>query len=488
MSIIRNSFKLSCTAVALATTLASVPAFATPTVTLYGGGATLPANAYVGGEWLQYTPPHRLSNTDPLNPNGSNPKSIFGILQNHATYPSYVQYCQTGSTVGRQVITGAKPDATSACGDYSGPTPNGFSATTARANFGASDAPLSSSDVSTFMTNNGAVHGSPVQFPAVGGAIAVIYNNADQTTRLNLTESQICQIFAGQITNWNKIIKTLPSKPIKLVVRSDGSGTTYSWMNHLSAVCPTAHPKTVSGFTTQSVYATGAVGGVLPAGTLAVSGNGNVVTTVAATDGAIGYAEASDTKTRQDVSGITTLNWATVQKRSNQKAVYDEFGNIVTPAVTYKKFDPFLNSPQSFKVAITSDKVITGNDANGRPVLGPVTPGAGAEGCIQLVDPNTYAIPSLTAKGDYTRYPITAISYLLAYYKKNETGKVKYIETLLQAPYISSNRVAGVVDTVGAGTGFSWLNFDPLDATASARISASKPKSMVELVPTCINF
>lgn len=489
MSIIRNPLKLSCAAVAFATALATAPAFAVPSVTLYGGGATLPTNAYVGGEWLEYTPPHRLSNTDPLNPNGSNPKSLFGAVATLGSTPSYIQYCQTGSTVGRQVITGAKPNATEACGDYSGPTPNGFSAATARANFSGSDAPFSSSDVSTFMTNNGAVHKSPVQIPAVAGAIAVIYNNADQTTRLNLTESQVCRVFAGLVTNWNQLNKALPSKPIKLVVRSDGSGTTFSFMNHLSAVCPTAVPQAVSGFTTQSVFMTGAIGGVLPSGTLAVSGNGNVVTTTAATDGAIGYAEASDTKTRQAVSGITTLNWATIQKRPNLKATYDEFGNVVTPAQSFKKFDPFLDSYKTLTVSVVSDQVIGANDANGRPTLTPIVPGTGAEGCVQLVDPNTYAVPGLTAKGDYKRYPVVAISYLMGYYKGNQnTTTVKAIETLFQAAYMSPYRAPGVVETIGVGTGFSWLVASGLDATAAARIGGTKPKTMVNLIPTCFNL
>lgn len=467
--------------VAAALALASAAASAVVPVQLYGGGATLPTNAYVGNEWLSFNPAHRLSNTDPASPNTAGTGSLFALQASNAFTPAYVQYCQTGSGTGRGVITGAKPDATSACGDYSMGTPNGFSAATADAHFSGSDAPFSASDVATFLTNKGAAHGSPVQFPAVVGAIAVVYNNADLgATQLNLTESMLCRIFSGRVTSWDKVNSTLPAKPIKLVVRSDNSGTTFSFMNHLSAVCPTANPTAVSGFTTQSVFKDGFPGGatMLPASAIQSSGNGGVIASIVATDGAIGYAEASDTKARKDLAGASGINWATISKRPNIKATG------TSPAVYFKKFDPFLNSLAKRTVNPVSDKVLGPNDANGRPTVVSVTPGVPeAAGCIQLVDPNTYAVPFLNSKGDYYNYPIVAVSYLMGYYQGNEAGKkLTALKNLLASPYTP----VSTVTTIGTGTGFSWVNAPVLDATAMARISPTASIPMKALVMTCI--
>lgn len=473
---------LSC-AIALTAALASTATLAAP-IKLYGGGATLPANAYNGSDWLNSNPAKRLSSSIPGSTDPMSATSLFGKRATAASNPAYIQYCQTGSGTGRGVITGAKPDATAVCGDYSGPTPNGFSAVTARANFAASDAPLSGSDVSTFAANNSA-YGSPIQFPAVAGAIAIIYNNADQVTRMNITEATLCRIFAGQVTNWKQIKSNLPSKPIKLVVRSDNSGTTFSFMNHLSAVCPTAQPTATTGFTTQSVFAAGAVGAVLPAGTIASSGNGGVIASVAATDGAIGYAEASDTKARQAIGGAPGLNWATLQKRPNIPAVYDEFGNVVTPAQNFLPMDPFTHTKKTLAVTAVSDKVISGNDANGRPIIvsqAPLIPAAA--GCIQLVDPNAYATSALNAAGDYKNYPIVAISYLMGYYQNNGNAKLGALKGLMTAPYTIDNTVT----TIGVGTGFSWLSIPAtaIDATAKARVVAPATINLANVVRSCI--
>jgi ABC-type phosphate transport system substrate-binding protein len=488
---IMSKFNSARAVLAVAMAVASAASFAVTVVPvpvkLYGGGATLPADAYIGNNWLQYNPQHRLSDTQPnslsfLNPNPATADSLFAQQAIDKKNPAYVQYCQSGSGTGRGVITGAKPDATVACGDYSTGTPSGFSAVTTRADFAASDAPLSASEVSTFVTNNGATYGSPVQFPAVAGAIAVVYHNADQVAQLNLTESQICQVFAGSITDWNQLNSALPSKPIKLVVRSDGSGTSFSFTNHLSAVCPTAQPTSVAGFSTNSTFATAAVGSVLPAGTIASSGNGGVVNSILSTDGALGYAEISDAVSREVLAGGSGLAWATVSKRPNIVAGTDPVTGAKIKAVTYKKFDPILGLPKSVAITAVSDTVLGANDANGRPTLVAQTANVpAAAACLQLVDPNTYATAPLK-KDDYTQYPIMAVSYLLGYYQGNDATKLTALRNLIASPY----KITGKVKTIGKGTGFAAVAIKVLDTPAQAKAGGAT-KKMGDLARSCLN-
>lgn len=492
-------------AAALAAVMAA-PAFAATAVpvssgTLYGGGATLPVSAYVGGKWLGFNPAHRLNVTSTsakvFDANPADPVSLFGNftvngIDGLKTTRYKVSYCATGSGTGRNIIRGTV-NATGACGDYSG-TPAGFSAATAEADFAGTDAPFSASEYTSFTTGPRVAASpsrvAPVQFPAVAGAIGVVYNNADlANTALNLTESQICQIFSGQITNWNQINASLPSKNIVLVPRSDSSGTTFSFTNHLSAVCPTAYPVAVTGLSTQSKFVD-AVGGTLPAGSSAQDGNGGVVNKVLTTDGAIGYAEIADGRIRAALAGGQLLRYATVSIKPDVAAYQEKvpvyLADGVTPkikngvavekiikhkAVIYKKMDPLKNLPASLAITAQSDKVLGPNDANGRPTIVSLTPAGGATlGCMQLVDPAAYAKAPLNAKtGDYTQYPIVAVSYLTGYNYGNSDGtaagdaKAAALRSLFKLPYGISSKVK----TIGKKTGFAGLTLT-LDANAAA--------------------
>ena len=86
--------------------------------------------------------------------------------------------------------------------------------------------------------------GASVQVPVNLGAEVVVYH-LPGLPRLHLTGPVIARIFLGQITNWHDPAITslnpgvnIPSEPITVVHRSDGSGTTYIFSNYLSAVSP----------------------------------------------------------------------------------------------------------------------------------------------------------------------------------------------------------------------------------------------------------
>ena len=99
--------------------------------------------------------------------------------------------------------------------------------------FAASDAPLGSSDM---IKAPDALH-----IPETIGAVTLAYNLPGIPTGLHLTGKIIADIFQGKVTIWNdpeiQSINTnaaLPDKPIQVVHRSDGSGTTFIFTGYLS--------------------------------------------------------------------------------------------------------------------------------------------------------------------------------------------------------------------------------------------------------------
>ena len=106
--------------------------------------------------------------------------------------------------------------------------------------FAGSDAPLSDKQLA-------GARGEVLHFPAALGADVVAYNLPEivPPARLRLTGSVVADIFLGKITKWNDqaIVELnpklkLPNKEILTIHRSDGSGTTYIFVDYLSKVSP----------------------------------------------------------------------------------------------------------------------------------------------------------------------------------------------------------------------------------------------------------
>jgi len=105
-------------------------------------------------------------------------------------------------------------------------------------NFGASDKPLNKTD------KGGLDDLGLVQFPScIGGVVPVVHINSIGSGRVRLTGAVVAQIYKGNIKYWNdsRIQKlqhglTLPKVKIKVVHRSDSSGTTWIFTHYLKAV------------------------------------------------------------------------------------------------------------------------------------------------------------------------------------------------------------------------------------------------------------
>jgi phosphate transport system substrate-binding protein len=150
--------------------------------------------------------------------------------------------------------------------------------------FAGTDASLSAQQFTQAKTTCGA--DGAVNIPVYLSGVSIVYK-LDGVSKLNLDAKTIASIFAGAITTWNDPAiaalnkgVTLPSTPISVVHRSDGSGTTNNFTTYLHQQAPsvwtwdagTAWPNSVGS---------------------GQQGGSGVVNTVEAGNGTIGYADQS---------------------------------------------------------------------------------------------------------------------------------------------------------------------------------------------------
>jgi phosphate transport system substrate-binding protein len=146
--------------------------------------------------------------------------------------------------------------------------------------FGATDGPMTDEQIK-------AVNGNVLHVPTVMGSVVLTYNLAGVgDAKLKLDAPTIADIFLGRLTKWNdpRIAQLnpgakLPDQDIIVVHRSDGSGTTYVFVDYLSKVSPDWQQKV--GKATSVNWPVG-LGG---------KGNEGVTQQVKQSDGAIGYVE-----------------------------------------------------------------------------------------------------------------------------------------------------------------------------------------------------
>ena len=158
--------------------------------------------------------------------------------------------------------------------------------------FGATDEPIKRDEAAK-------VSRGVIQFPAVGGTIAIAFNKADCAS-LKLTQKQAVDIFLGKIKTWEQL--KCGKGPITVAHRSDGSGTTFAFTNSLSAFSPEWKSKVGEG---KAVKWPVGVGG---------KGNEGVAGVIQNTPGSIGY-----------------LNQAFVKGKIKAAALQNKAGKFVMP-------------------------------------------------------------------------------------------------------------------------------------------------------------
>jgi phosphate transport system substrate-binding protein len=170
--------------------------------------------------------------------------------------------------------------------------------------FGASDGPMSDADLAK-------APGKLLHLPTVAGADVLTYN-LPGVPKLRVDGPVIADIFLGKITRWNdkRLVDQnpgvkLPDQDIVVVHRSDGSGTTYIWVDYLSSVSKEWETKVGRG--TSVNWPTG----------LGAKGNEGVTGQIKQLPGAVGYVELIYAKQNK-------LPYADVKNAA---------GNYITPGI-----------------------------------------------------------------------------------------------------------------------------------------------------------
>lgn len=203
--------------------------------------------------------------------------------------------------------------------------------------FGGSDAAMKDDEINK-------VKNGVILVPTAGGAVSVVYN-LPGVNNLKLSRSTLPAIFSGQITKWNDAkIKAdnpgvnLPNQPIKFVVRADGSGTTFIFTNHLSAI---------SSYFKGRIGANTAPTWTLP-NVLKGKGNPGVAALVARTPGAVGYVEYA----------------YAVKNNLKSAQVQNKAGEFVSPSLQS------ANSALSTVSFPNNYRVFVGDPGQGYPIVG----------------------------------------------------------------------------------------------------------------------
>jgi phosphate transport system substrate-binding protein len=196
--------------------------------------------------------------------------------------------------------------------------------------FGATDGPMTPEQI--FAAGRPVLH-----LPTVLGGDVPVYNfPGDRDPELRFTGPLLADIFLGKITKWNDpaIVRVnpgvaLPNLDITVVHRSDGSGTTYIWVDYLSKVSPEWKQKV--GVATSVNWPVG-VGG---------KGNEGVAGLVKQTPGSIGYVELIYALQNK-------ISYGSVQNAAG------EFVRASTATVSNAAAVAVKSMPKDFRVSITN--------------------------------------------------------------------------------------------------------------------------------------
>lgn len=174
--------------------------------------------------------------------------------------------------------------------------------------FGASDVAMKDEEIKK-------VRDGVLMLPMTAGSIVLAYN-LPGVENLKLPRDVYVGIFDGSIAKWNdpKIVAanpgvTLPDRPITVVHRADGSGTTGVFTKHLSAVSPEWKKSIGDGKTVQWPTRRGKfIGG---------KGNEGVTASIQQNPGAIGYIEYGYAKNNN-------ITMAALENKAGQFVVPDD--------------------------------------------------------------------------------------------------------------------------------------------------------------------
>jgi ABC-type phosphate transport system substrate-binding protein len=290
--------------------------------------------------------------------------------------------------------------------------------------------------------------GQPFEFPQIGGLISYPYRPGDFTgvKAIKLSTWTYCAISNGTVSDWNdsaitadngKSVTGGTSETITFYFRSDNSGTTYNFVNHLNTVCNQtwSAPYNQAPYETPSRSAAWTFGvnstwpGPGSAGDpnpnfIGESGALGILAAVQSTAYSTGYLEGSYAAAADPKVGQVELQ----NGGSGKKAVF----------VSASDHTALANALAS----VTSKNITYGEGSDGNP-LGSSTPW-----CQLYVPPSVFVSPPAKT------YPIVAVSYLLFYGQNNgvhtsdKENLIKYLESSKANKIVNSLEYASLPASV----------------------------------------
>jgi phosphate transport system substrate-binding protein len=195
--------------------------------------------------------------------------------------------------------------------------------------FGATDSPMTDEQLTS-------APGPILHFPTVLGAVVPVYNIEGLSAPLKFTGPVLADIYLGKIKRWDDPAiarlnpgAKLPATEITVVHRSEGSGTTFIFVDYLGKVSPEWQSKVGVN---ASVNWPAGVGG---------KGNEGVAGLIKQTPGSMGYVE---------------LIYA-LQNSISYGAVQNQAGEFVTAdvnSVTAAAAGAVANMPKDFRASIAN--------------------------------------------------------------------------------------------------------------------------------------
>ncbi|MBR7825937.1 phosphate ABC transporter substrate-binding protein PstS [Actinospica sp. MGRD01-02] len=233
-----------------------------------------------------------------------------------------------------------------------------------QSDFAGSDYAMSTTQAAQVKSSGRCGSGEAIDIPAVGGAIAVIYNIPGVTASINLDAKTLAGIFDGTITNWNNaaIAKdnpgvTFPSLAIQPFFRSDASGTSYNFSNYLNHL---------GGFAAANKQWPGKAG-------QGAKGSAGVAAKVKSTSGGIAYDEYSyASQNNLTYAKVSNAAGDYVQLSSANAAQFIAQAQVEqTGADTHVVFNYNYSNADAYPAVLVTYEIVcgTGNDSSKLPLI-----------------------------------------------------------------------------------------------------------------------
>lgn len=342
--------------------------------------------------------------------------------------------------------------------------------------FSGSDAILTTSDLTNY---NAARWGDAIQVPSVGTPVTIAFNRASLKLKregasgvvtdgkqkkrrvLYLTRASYCGIFTGGITRWDDPLitrdngKVVATADIKIVVRSDSSGTTEIFSRHLDTVCDGSEAAGGFTFVTTNPSNPNQPTGLTTVGwanfidssrLIAASGSGGVSRAIADNEFAIGYVSPDYTDivaVPATGSGLPAPSTANLQNQSDiDKGIRNNF-NRSASYVNVQSGQKGIEAP-----ALTDSAIVWGQK-------------------LAILDSRANNPTTSTA------YPIIGYTFMNFYtcYPKNKALGVKGLAKRL---------TNGSGDKQAIAAGFAPLSGSIRKAVEARIISKSSPRGITE--------